>query len=84
MLMLCNYNFFICFLGIKEFFEYIEIERAKDVEIMVRKYVAIGSILTKIEGLVVNTNTGKNPKMAPYYAYWEGKVYNTLTKLVLK
>ncbi|KAM5191717.1 dynein axonemal heavy chain 10 [Mantella aurantiaca] len=70
--------------GIKECFEYIENERAKDVEIMVRKYSAIGSILTKIEGLVVNTNTGKNPKMAQYYAYWEGKVYNTLTKMVLK
>lgn len=75
---------FVCILGVKEFFEYIENERSKDVEIMVRKYTAIGSILTKIEGLVVNTNTGKNPKMAQYYAFWEGKVYNTLTKMVLK
>ncbi|XP_053327864.1 dynein axonemal heavy chain 10 [Spea bombifrons] len=70
--------------GVKEFFEYIEIERSKDVAIMVRKYSAIGSILTKIEGLVVNTNTGRNPQMAPYYAYWESKVYNSLTKMVLR
>ncbi|KAG9487629.1 hypothetical protein GDO78_007442 [Eleutherodactylus coqui] len=70
--------------GVKEFFEYIENERSKDVEIMVRKYTAIGSILIKIEGLVVNTNTGKNPQMAQYYAFWENKVYTTLTKMVIK
>ncbi|XP_073442216.1 dynein axonemal heavy chain 10 [Dendrobates tinctorius] len=70
--------------GVKEFFEYIENERSKDLEIMVRKYTAIGSILTKIEGLVVNTNTGKNTQMAQYYAFWENKVYTILTKMVIK
>ncbi|CAH2295752.1 dynein heavy chain 10, axonemal [Pelobates cultripes] len=69
---------------VKEFFEYIESERSKVIDIMVRKYSAVGSILTKIEGLVLNTNTGRNPKMAPYYVYWEGQVYSTLTKMVLR
>uniref|UniRef100_A0A8C5M6C0 Dynein heavy chain tail domain-containing protein n=1 Tax=Leptobrachium leishanense TaxID=445787 RepID=A0A8C5M6C0_9ANUR len=70
--------------GVKEFFDYIEIERSKDVDIMVRKYSAIGSILTKIEGLVVNTNSGRSSKMAQYYAYWEGRIYSSLTKMVLR
>uniref|UniRef100_A0A4X2JQB9 Dynein axonemal heavy chain 10 n=1 Tax=Vombatus ursinus TaxID=29139 RepID=A0A4X2JQB9_VOMUR len=70
--------------GVKEFFECIERERAKDIEHMVRKYLAIGPLLTKVEGLVIHTNTGKAPKLAPYYLYWENKIYEALTRLVLK
>uniref|UniRef100_A0A9L0IQP0 Dynein axonemal heavy chain 10 n=1 Tax=Equus asinus TaxID=9793 RepID=A0A9L0IQP0_EQUAS len=70
--------------GVKEFFEYIERERAKDVDHMVRWYLAIGPLLTKVEGLVVHTNTGKAPKLASYYQYWENKIYEVLTKLILK
>ncbi|XP_053555751.1 dynein axonemal heavy chain 10 [Bombina bombina] len=70
--------------GVKEFFEYIEKERTKDVEIMVRKYSAIGPLLTKMEGLVVHTNTGKDPKMSQYYSYWERRIYNSLTKMIIK
>ncbi|XP_051831868.1 dynein axonemal heavy chain 10 [Antechinus flavipes] len=70
--------------GVKEFFECIERERARDLEHMVRKYLAIGPMLTKVEGLVIHTNTGKAPKLAPYYLYWENKIYEALTRLVLK
>ncbi|KAL5017096.1 hypothetical protein ScPMuIL_006685 [Solemya velum] len=66
----------------KEYFEHIEKERAKDFEIMSRKYRAVGPLLTKMEGLVAHTNTGKSPKLSQYYSYWEKKVYNALTKLV--
>ncbi|KAG8456021.1 hypothetical protein GDO86_001999 [Hymenochirus boettgeri] len=70
--------------GVKDFFEYIDSERAKDVNILERKYSAIGQLLTKMEGLVVNTNTGKHHKMAQYYSYWEQKIYSSLTKMVLR
>uniref|UniRef100_A0A2K6USE2 Dynein axonemal heavy chain 10 n=1 Tax=Saimiri boliviensis boliviensis TaxID=39432 RepID=A0A2K6USE2_SAIBB len=70
--------------GVKEFFEHIERERARDVEHMVRWYLAIGPLLTKVEGLVVHTNTGKAPRLASYYEYWEKKIYEVLTKLILK
>uniref|UniRef100_A0A8C9JGL7 Dynein axonemal heavy chain 10 n=1 Tax=Panthera tigris altaica TaxID=74533 RepID=A0A8C9JGL7_PANTA len=70
--------------GVKEFFEHIERERAKDVDHMVRWYLAIGPLLTKVEGLVIHTNTGKAPKLAFYYEYWEHKIYDVLTKLILK
>ncbi|ELK14270.1 Dynein heavy chain 10, axonemal [Pteropus alecto] len=70
--------------GVKEFFEHIDRERAKDLDHMVRWYLAIGPLLTKVEGLVVHTNTGKAPKLASYYEYWESKIYEVLTKLVLK
>ncbi|KAM9193992.1 dynein axonemal heavy chain 10 [Dugong dugon] len=70
--------------GVKEFFEHIERERAKDLDHMVRWYLAIGPLLTKAEGLVIHTNTGKAPKLASYYEYWENRIYEVLTKLILK
>ncbi|XP_060580911.1 dynein axonemal heavy chain 10-like isoform X1 [Ruditapes philippinarum] len=69
--------------GCKEYFEHIERERSKDSEILARKYRAIGPLLTKMEGLVVHTNSGKSPKLHQYYAHWEKKVYEALLKLVL-
>jgi dynein heavy chain len=51
---------------------------------MVRWYMAIGPLLTKVEGLVVHTNTGRAPKLASYYEYWEGKIYDVLVKLIQK
>ncbi|CAH1801914.1 unnamed protein product [Owenia fusiformis] len=71
-----------CLPGCKEFFEYIERERFKDYETLARKYRAIGPLLTKMEGLVVHTNTGKSPKLAQYYGHWERKIYGSLSKLV--
>ncbi|ELK26420.1 Dynein heavy chain 10, axonemal [Myotis davidii] len=70
--------------GVKEFFEHIDRERTKDVDYMVRWYLAIGPLLTKVEGLVIHTNTGKAPKLATYYEHWEKRVYEVLTKLILK
>ena len=48
---------------------------------LVRKYRAIGPLLTKMEGLIAHTNTGKSPKMHSYYAYWESRVYDALLKV---
>ncbi|XP_052801261.1 dynein axonemal heavy chain 10-like isoform X3 [Mya arenaria] len=69
--------------GCKEYYEHIERERSKDFEILARKYRAIGPLLTKMEGLVVHTNSGKSPKLHQYYAHWEKKTYNALLKLIM-
>ncbi|KAJ7419933.1 Dynein heavy chain 10, axonemal [Willisornis vidua] len=66
------------------FFEYIKCERAKDVEPLVRKYSAIPPLLIEVEGRVANTKTGKSPKLASYYAYWENRIYQVLTQLIVK
>ncbi|NWH44183.1 DYH10 protein, partial [Fregata magnificens] len=68
----------------KEFFEYVKCERAKDVAHMVRKYTAITQLLIKVEGRVANTNSGKSPKLTSYYAYWENRIYQVLTQLIVK
>ncbi|KAF1596613.1 Dynein heavy chain 10, axonemal, partial [Eudyptes moseleyi] len=68
----------------KEFFEYLKCERAKDVAHMVRKYTAISQLLIKVQGRVANTNSGKSPKLTSYYAYWENRIYQVLTQLIVK
>ncbi|NXH21068.1 DYH10 protein, partial [Bucco capensis] len=68
----------------EEFFECIKCERAKDVAHMVRNYSAIPQLLIKVEGRVANTNSGKSPKLTSYYAYWENRIYQVLTQLIVK
>ncbi|KAM6297937.1 dynein axonemal heavy chain 10 [Aegotheles albertisi] len=69
---------------VKEFFEYVKCERAKDVAHMVRKYTAIAQLLTEVEGRVASTKSGKSPKLNSYYAYWENRIYRVLTQLIVK
>ena len=80
---LCLMDMFWFILGVKEFFEKIERERAKDENMLGRRYTAIGPLLTKMESLIMQTNSGKATRMAQYYAYWERKVVNSLIKMVL-
>uniref|UniRef100_A0A8C2U8V4 Dynein axonemal heavy chain 10 n=1 Tax=Coturnix japonica TaxID=93934 RepID=A0A8C2U8V4_COTJA len=67
----------------KEFFEYIKCERTKDIDQMVRKYAAIPQLLSQLEGHV-NMKSGRSSKLAPYYAYWENRIYHMLIQLILK
>ncbi|NXY44917.1 DYH10 protein, partial [Ceuthmochares aereus] len=68
----------------EEFFEYVKCERSKAVAHLIRKYTAIPQLLIKVEGEVANTNSGKSPKLTSYYAYWEKRIYEVLTQLVVK
>ncbi|XP_056113379.1 dynein axonemal heavy chain 10 [Rhinichthys klamathensis goyatoka] len=70
--------------GIKEFCDFIESERAKVVNLLVNKYAAISPLLTKMESLIMETSTGKAKRMAQFYAYWEHKIFDSLTKMVLQ
>ncbi|XP_067295015.1 dynein axonemal heavy chain 10 isoform X2 [Pseudorasbora parva] len=70
--------------GIKEFCDFIEIERANVVNLLVNKYAAITPLLTKMESLIIGTSTGKAKHMAQFYAYWERKIFDSLTKMLLQ
>lgn len=76
--------FFISFAEAEEFFDYVKCERTKDVAHMVRKYSAIPQLLVKVEGRVANTNSGKSSKLTSYYTYWEKRIYQALTQLIVK
>ncbi|NWR83762.1 DYH10 protein, partial [Furnarius figulus] len=68
----------------KAFFDHIKCERAKDVASLVTKYSAIPPLLIEVEGRVANTYTGRSPKLASYYAYWEKRIYQVLIQLIVK
>ncbi|NXQ69921.1 DYH10 protein, partial [Quiscalus mexicanus] len=70
--------------GAKEFFDYVKCEQAKDVEQLVRKYSTIPQLLIEVERRVAYTNSGKSPKLASYYAYWENRIYQVLIQLIVK
>ncbi|NXR59964.1 DYH10 protein, partial [Rhadina sibilatrix] len=70
--------------GAEEFFDYIKCEQTKEVEQLVRKYSAIPQLLIEVERRVASTNSGKSPKLASYYAYWENRIYQVLTQLIVK
>ena len=46
-----------------------------------KKYKLIGPLITKVEGLVFNTNTSQAPQMKLYYAYWEREIFSTLSQV---
>ena len=48
---------------------------------LMTSYRAMSPILTKIEGLVVNTNTGKACKLESYYHYWEKIIYDSIKQV---
>ncbi|XP_047187874.1 dynein axonemal heavy chain 10-like [Scophthalmus maximus] len=71
-------------LDVKEFCEHIERERGKSVNLLVMKYSDIGHSIIKTEHLIMDTSSGKAKCMADYYLYWEEKVFDSLTKMVLR
>ena len=68
---------------VKTYFEVIERNRNRDFELLARKYRAMGPLLTKMEGLVVATNSGRSEKMANYYRYWERKMYDGIYTAIM-
>ena len=71
-------------MDLQEFNEKLERKRMEQTELLLHKYRTIAPLLGKTEELVVGTNTGKCPQMSSYYQHWETKVFNSLTKMVLR
>lgn len=70
--------------GLKQFCELVEKQRARDMYLLSRKYLAIRPLLTKVECLTMQTSSSKAKHMAQYYAYWERMVFNSLTTMIVK
>ena len=66
-----------------ELAEDMERHRLKQLEELKRQYTQIGPLLMKVEELVANTNTGRSPSMASFYAHWEQQTFAALNKMVL-
>uniref|UniRef100_T1JML4 Dynein-1, subspecies f n=1 Tax=Strigamia maritima TaxID=126957 RepID=T1JML4_STRMM len=67
----------------KEFFKVLEKRRERELELLVRKYRSIPPIMTKVEALILQTNTSKAAQFQYYYSYWERRIYNALVKTIV-
>ena len=67
--------------NIQEYLDFLRSRRRHEMESLARKYRAIGPLLTKMEGLVAHTNTGRSPALQEYYQYWEKRVFDSLLKV---
>lgn len=66
----------------KDFFSHVEQQRAECISKLLMTYNMVGPILRKLEGLVLQTSTGKSSLMAFFYNSCEKKTFNTLIKWV--
>ena len=69
--------------GIGEFVYIIETRRAEVHAAMAKRYRAIRDPLHKVEQIVAETDTGMSPLLAGYYAHWERRVFQAITRMVL-
>lgn len=65
----------------QDYYDFQEEHRSNVLNALSRKYHAIGPLLVKVEGLVVQSNTGKCQRLAHYYEHWEAKVFQALVKV---
>ncbi|OQR86956.1 flagellar inner arm dynein 1 heavy chain alpha [Achlya hypogyna] len=66
-----------------EFYELMERNRVARIEELVQNYRSIGPLLIKVEEVVAGVNTGCSPKLATYYMYWERRIFNAITKMII-
>ncbi|CAD7925016.1 unnamed protein product [Amoebophrya sp. A120] len=68
----------------QEFYEYFEKFREQQVADLVKKYESISPFLIKIEETTAGTKTGSSPAMAEYYVYWERRIFNAITTMLIR
>ena len=71
--------------GLKNFEEFhneILESESKDIDVLVRHYQDICPLLMKIEELLEHSRTKKHKRMKDYFAYWERKIYDSLSNMV--
>ena len=72
-------------MDITQFSEYFESHRNKVLSLLIKDYQNIGDIYLKsIEECTFKTNTMNSEEMRQYYYYWEKKIFNAITRMVIR
>jgi dynein heavy chain len=72
-------------MGITEFSEYFDQAREKIIAELVKDYQNIGdTYLRSIEECTFKKNTQNCAEMKQYYYYWERRIFNAITKMVVR
>lgn len=67
-----------------EFYDQVESKRQSILEILVQKYHSIKPLLQKVEMIVADSDKGMAPSLAGYYSYWEKRVFNAISTMVVQ
>ena len=65
------------------FYETLERQRQSRIDTLVSKYKSIGPLLMKVEEIVSGTSTGASPQLSTYYLFWERRIFNAITQMIL-
>ena len=72
-------------MGITEFSEYFDLHREKIIAELVKDYQNIGdTYLRSIEECTFKKNTQNCEEMRQYYYYWERRIFNAITKMIIR
>jgi len=71
-------------LSITTFIALIEEKKRARLATLAEAYKSMTPLLLKVEEEVAGTNSGASASMNGYYAYWEAKVFNAVTALVVR
>ncbi len=72
-------------MDITEFSEFFDSYRTKVIADLVKDYQNVGNMYLKsIEESTVKTNSQGAPEMKQYYAYWERRIFNGITKMIIR
>jgi len=75
-------------MDIPDFYNYFETYRKKQLIELVKDYQNIGDqYLKSIEESTVKNqldNSKSSDEMKPYYAYWERRIFNAITKMIVR
>jgi dynein heavy chain len=70
-------------LDITDFYERVEQNRLSRLEGLARKYRGIFDFLLKVEEIIAGTASSKSKRLVMYYEFWERRIYNAITKMVV-
>lgn len=71
-------------IDISEFYDFIENHRQAVVNELFKKYSEISDNLLSIEEITLNTKTKHAEAMVKYYGYWEKRIFNAITTMVIR
>ena len=71
-------------LDISEFYDLMEAKRMARLEVLVQKYHSIKPLLIKVEMDIANSDKGMAPQLSSYYFFWEKRMYNAITRMIVQ
>ncbi|CAH8558888.1 unnamed protein product [Heterobilharzia americana] len=73
-------GFFTC----KDYFALTVTERQKQFEELRMQHTSLTPLIIKLESAITQQNTGKSKTMAPYFEYWEKKLFDQIYAMVIR